>query len=761
MNIKSLFIAGLVLFCLIGTAYAADSVEIRSTVLEYMGKEVYPSQLLSDFDRYSGYWPVLYYDGKNNLSTESVSFETFANDTPLGSGQINIRYKTFPVPLKYEYSWTAGPDFEGDYYPDILFETFGIIGFFGEPFVAFSNQSVYVEENYDGPFWDESGEECDLLPFKADKLAPLLKNEDEKYTLKIGDTLDLGGNYTLLIEQIDVGGNKTHLVLNHNGVEIGSSIVNASQSGDWILEKDFLGMKGAQVMRLHVKAVFQGMTDALVEIDGIWLADYLNAFEIKPEEDFGKWKAVHIGSDQLVYLAEDIQLNSGRIDLGRNWSLKVQDGFEIPPEIKDEGYTYQNKDEEYTYQNRFYLFREYTEPGIYELRSIPSPLYPNVLTYMNFIGFYYDLNKNLASEALFVHYDNGVLKGEGEEYPTQYVTAPVHTDYEYLPNQGTDDNGSFINSWDSGYDVMGYFGDKYVPLNIVDNDGFSDPEKTKADIFAPLVRDDDQRYTLKTHDWIELGSGYKLYVSQIDLKGHQVYLELYKDDALVNSSIVTTASHNGSGNWIFTDRVRNVKDVQLMRVHAKSVFQGQNSELVEIDGIWLTDFKNITDLKSGEEVGLFKYKGLFPTDEIFFSSEKSAFNQIRSPSVLVFYLKDDLTLTNDMDQVIAQNLSIRAFEFSMPRAPVRAARPMNNNFGFRYYFYTLEEIVDLSSGNNSSDNGTNDTENGNPAFDSPEDLPPNDVFRGYAAVAASLLLLLVILLVAAYLYRRYAARKQE
>ncbi|MBZ3935859.1 S-layer protein domain-containing protein [Methanimicrococcus blatticola] len=844
MKIKNMLVtllilsALLVLVSFVGTAYAAESVkaesvEVRSEVLAYypeFGVYVYPNN-----------WAALYYDVKNTVHTEELYLTdsevgwdgsaSFDEVKPLAPGHVGIVYVTEPAFQKFEYDWSIlikeeNPDMPP--MPQMMIQEvpgpagFAVLGFFGEPYVALSDDQItgYLSNGYS--FFVEGYDD-----YKANKIAPLVVNDDAKYTLKTDDSLELGNGYSLFIEQIDIKGNKVHLILMKDGQKLETSIVNAEASKDWILKTTVLGDKDRQVLRVHVESVFQGSKDALVTIDGLWLVDYLNAIEVKSDVDYGKWKATHISSESLVYIAEDVALSSNSvIPLGKDWNIRVQDGFEVPNEI--------SRGAEPKLNNRFYLFKEYTEPGKYDIRSsisdsanilqhvepprdpdfviIPNPYVPGpsringlitpafadviardsasqnlplpdgVYTSYNFAAFYYDIDADLSTELLIAvpQSNYGGSQSFLKESPSfMYLTTTAHTDYDYVPEAGMDEDDNLINSWDSGYDIMGYFGEKYVPLNVVDADGFHIHDRSKLEKFSPLVTDDDTKYTLKTGDSLELGNGYSLSVTQIDLKGNKADLALYKDNALVTSSIVATSSSGGSGNWIYKDTVLNVKDVQLMRVHVKDVFNGGKTNLVEIDAVWLTDFKNVTELNADDEIGLLKYAGLVPLSHAVPSRMRLSELRLSEPeSLLVFYLKNNLTMTDEMDVVIANSMSLKAYEFesapdlfSIP--PIGPRVMYGDTNSFKYYFYVTKEIGNFSSGNDDgdgSDNGggndsneSGDGSNKGSETDSPEnEVNPYNLIDGVGAGAIAFwLFLLVVLVLAIYLYRRYKVSQAQ
>ncbi len=79
------------------------------------------------------------------------------------------------------------------------------------------------------------------------------------------------------------------------------------------------------------------------------------------------------------------------------------------------------------------------------------------------------------------------------------------------------------------YPVLGFFAEKYVPLKSND-----------ASKLAKLVLDSKDKYTLKTGEKLDLGSGYSLQAKQVDVDGKKVWLELDKDGQYVDDQIVST-----------------------------------------------------------------------------------------------------------------------------------------------------------------------------------------------------------------------------
>ena len=604
MQMKHLLVALLVLLALVGTAVAADdadvvsaeSVDIRSTILHF---DVFTHDNTNTttgtltrwyLDALS--WAGFYYNLDSNQSTESM---VIAKNTT-ATNKVDIEYTTKPIFQEYDYDWkvtVSGTDYDAGY---------AMIGFFAEPYVALGSKN----------FNNNSA----LSEVKANKIAKLVIDSDERYTLKTGATLELGSGYSIVPVQIDVDGNKVQLKLMHDGQEINGSIVDSGK--DWAFDLTVLGEKNMQVMRVHVKSVFQGTESSLVEIEGIWMADYLNAIEVKSDVDYGKFEASGIGSDKLVYLAKGISLNQDMdTDLGRGIFLKTEKNFAVGGHSASPD------------ADKFYLLKKFTEEGKYEIRSqvyswnaafdgsaLSAPA-NGYFTYENFAAFYYDIDSGAETEKL-------TIKSSGTEIADNdmvYTTTPKAVGYAY-------------DDWAQDFYIMGFFGEKYVPLNFVDVNGAPKTTAVKAEKMAKLVIDDDTRYTLKTGATLELGNGYSIVPVQIDVDGNKVQLKFFKDGQEVNGSIVDSGK-----DWILRQKVLGESDVQVLRVHVKSVFQGTESSLVEIEGLWLMDYTNARELKSDDKFGAMEFGS--------------------GGTSLVFRNDGKITLTADMDKLIANNMYLK------------------------------------------------------------------------------------------------------
>ncbi|MCC4765505.1 hypothetical protein FXW07_02360 [Methanosarcina sp. DH1] len=166
-----------------------------------------------------------------------------------------------------------------------------------------------------------------------------------------------------------------------------------------------------------------------------------------------------------------------------------------------------------------------------------------------------------------------------------YVTCDVvSTSYQYWSGEQ--------------YPLIELFGEKYVPL-LAKNDPIW---KSHINKLSKLVRDDNEKYTLKTGEILDLGEGYTLEAKQVDVDGKKVWLEFTRDGKYIGDEIIDVGT--GDNNWdVELNGIQDEDNVVVFRVHVNQVFQGAVDSIVQIDGLWLIDYANVMTLKIGETLG--------------------------------------------------------------------------------------------------------------------------------------------------------------
>ena len=672
MKMKYLFVSLIILLAFAGIATADNQVEIRSTILDFDNATpnfVEPANITPQS------WAGFYYKLGDNKGTEQMNFT-------VNGSNLDIEYTTKPMTVKHDFKdWTA-KSLGG------IGNEYSVIGFFSEPYVAINGS--------------------------ANKLAPLIKDNSDKYTLTVGDVLEIGGGYSLVIQQIDVNGNKAYLQLMQDGQVIDSGIVNTDVAGSphptdartWVLDKTILGSKN-EYLRVHVIQVFQGTQSSLVEIKGIWMIDPDKAFEVKNDVNYGLFKGDVANSTQLTYRAKDVKMSANLTTaLGNDISLRTG---------KKYGDT--NWD--------FYIAKTQTKPGTYEIRSTirdynttgPQAEY----NYSNFAAFYYNLNDGTQTEHLTIDFSSS---GKIDKGKLEYWTIPSTVGYAH-------------DGWDANkeYWVVGLFGQYYVPFNLKS----SGTPTLKAEKLSKLVLDSNDKYVLSVGQTLDLGEGYSISVQQIDVNGNKAYLQFFKDGQEVDSGIVNT-NYTGSGandskTWEITKSLLGEKDVQVLRVHVVQVFQGTQSSLVEIKGIWLMDYQNVRELKTSDSFGSLDFKS-------------------SSGGVLSFESNKNITIAPDSNISLYDNFGIKSSKNTT----------LTNEVFYLYAMRTIGEneappeppdVITPPTENNTTpptNNTTPPTNNTTPPTTPTPSTPPKTFWQTYGLIIGGVVLIVIVAAAGGYVY---------
>jgi len=146
----------------------------------------------------------------------------------------------------------------------------------------FGNEYVPLLANND-PIWQSH----------VNKLAKLILDSNEIYTLGTNEKLDLGQGYALEVKQIDIDNEKVWLEFTKDGQHIADQkvSVNAAENNKtWnVTLNNVQGENNIVVMKVYVNNLFVGAEKCVVRIDGIWLIDYANARTLNIGDELGEF----------------------------------------------------------------------------------------------------------------------------------------------------------------------------------------------------------------------------------------------------------------------------------------------------------------------------------------------------------------------------------------------------------------------------------------------------------------------------------------
>ncbi|OPX76601.1 MAG: hypothetical protein A4E44_00522 [Methanosaeta sp. PtaB.Bin018] len=543
---------------------AVDNVEVRGEVQTVVDGTT-PSWTPQTF---AGF----YYDIDDDLGNENI--------------QMTITNNKLEEPNGVKYTTTAQEN-------DFEFEDWGwykSIGFLGDNFFAgYSEKKPVVDgAEIDPQLYKESTDRNLLVD---EQLLKVLMDDDDEMTVTSGTPLKLEEGYELGIKSIDIDGNKVYLELSKDGSVVDSKVISPSKDQatmsdkTYYYKKDIGDTKDLVIIGVHFKNAFRGADQNLATIDGVFqVSDTPTDVEVDTEYD--KMRIASVSTDTITMDNKD---NS--ITLSKNKDTTLMAGIGIKTADQDD----------ITAENplRFYIYKEITEPGTYELRgqvqSVTDGATPS-WTPKTFAGFYYDIDDDLGNENIQMTITNNKLE---EPNGVKYTTTAQENDFEF------EDWG-----W---YKSIGFLGDNffagYSEKKPVVDGAEIDPqlykESTDRNLLVDeqllkVLMDDDDEMTVTSGTPLKLEEGYELGIKSIDIDGNKVYLELSKDGSVVDSKVISPSKDQATMSdktYYYKKDIGDTKDLVIIGVHFKNAFRGADQNLATIDGVF-----QVSDTPSDVEV---------------------------------------------------------------------------------------------------------------------------------------------------------------
>ena len=236
----------------------------------------------------------------------------------------------------------------------------------------------------------------------------------------------------------------------------------------------------------------------------------------------------------------------------------------------------------------------------------------------NFGGFYLDTTDDVSTETLRIYGGGYVLIRTILEQGLVYTTQIKDVNYEYT---GDDWNGAT-------YQVVGFFGDAYVPLR-----------QSSTDKLSRLFIDCDKEYTLNMEESLDLGNGYAIEFLQIDVNGNKVWMEFTKDSSYLADKVLDI-SQDGYATWEYDMNIANEVDVPVFRIHLTEISEVNGFATIKIKGLWLIDHENVLEINSDDEFGILEVTDI-------------------GANYLTLANKNSMTLTRNSIQEIAEGMEFK------------------------------------------------------------------------------------------------------
>ncbi|AKB26662.1 S-layer family duplication domain protein [Methanosarcina sp. MTP4] len=206
---------------------------------------------------------------------------------------------------------------------------------------------------------------------------------------------------------------------------------------------------------------------------------------------------------------------------------------------------------------------------------------------LSYSGFFYDLDDGEYSETLTI---TGIDDSINEE-AIEYSTEPMETDFEY-------------NNWGS-YQVIGFMAEKYFAgynENTTIEGESLDESLIKEGVLAKVLTDTDDKESAYSGSSFILEDGYALNIVEVDVNGDTVWIQLEKDGDVVDDDFLSS-----NDDYVYEADLGDADDVPIIIAHIGTVFAGQETSAVFIEGIFqISD--NYVEIEEGDSFGEMEIK---------------------------------------------------------------------------------------------------------------------------------------------------------
>jgi S-layer protein (TIGR01567 family) len=579
----------------------------------------------------------LYYDLDKNIGAERIKFKLTNVDadkqTALLSGKEGSRGIVYQ-----SYAQTKNLKFR-------LWGASKVIAFLGDLYFAAYDANITSSmagfgEN--APYLYSKSKNSNLLA--KQQLSKVLMDSDAEVVLSNGTPLKLAEGYELWLRSVDSDEINVAVELMKDGRAVDSNVVQPFKENAMTSDKTYCYQTNLEnggsivTIAVHFKDAFHAHDKDKATVDGVFqISD--EPISVNVEKKFGALSVVAVDPEKMVIVMENennpITINKGMdLQLADEIYLKAADQSDVSAESP----------------LRYYLYRNYSEPGSYEIRGQVSNLYIPTTTWdaKNFAGFYYDLDNNLGQEqitfALTATDPTGsyaTLSDVGyDSRGITYATAAQNRNFKFRP-------------WGS-YQIMGFLGDPYLAAynNSItpemEAEGVWVPflaDKSKDDNLmgseqlSKILLDDDSHIELAVGSSLKLKEGYELAIDSVDVEGRSVFLVLKKNGQEVDSKIVHPSIDNAwisDKTYCYRRDLGDTKMIVVIGVHFEKVVRRQNADYAVVDGVFqISDMP--TSIKADKRYGMLSIRSVDPTSFIVTMDNKD--NQLaltRNKNVQLF-----------------------------------------------------------------------------------------------------------------------------
>ncbi len=555
---KMLFALAVTVLLLTLSAHAADKLEIRGEVAGTMNGV--GNLVDGSYTWVSQNFPGFYYDLKKDMGTERLTIAITEGNKLRGDSPYGIVYTSTAMRSSFKLS---------------EFGNYNVIGFMGERYFAGYINDSNLPAGTQIPLMQST----DPRSLDKGQLQKILMDENTENVVTQDNPLQLREGYQLSFETIDNRYHRVDLELQRDGIVVDAKSIypskdDATYSDKTYYYKNDLGsQKGLVTIAVHIKNAFNDTETPAITVDGIWQISE-------------KSTPVNLGTKFDKMSVAKVDGNAGTITMNNeDQSITLQRNSDVPL-MGDMHLKTADND-----TLRFYICREATQPGTYEIRGATAGatgqsenLGGGSFTWspQNFAGFYYNVDRDLGTESLTTTLAEGNwLSGDypnGIEYQTMAQLARFS-----------------FQDW-GRYRIIGFLGEPYFAGYYLAEDWGADllnresidENSLASEQLEKILRDESGKMVLSKGSYLDLEEGYRLLLKGVDESG-KAYLELSRDGETVNSKIIAPGNEYATitdKTYYYRTNVGSQNGLVTIAVHFKdAVNDGRKSEAI-VDGIW-------------------------------------------------------------------------------------------------------------------------------------------------------------------------------
>ena len=533
-SVKTFTFAVVVLLLSPMAASAVSSTEVRSTVAEVLDGATFEWNV-SNF-------PGFYYDIDDNIGTEEITL-TITNRNLLDEDNGAI-YITRTQAKDFDFDAPAGLESWGQ------FLTIG--------FIADEHFAGYIPGGY------LARQSTDVNLLRDEHLSKVLINNAEERTLTTNSPLKLAQGYEIEIKTVDPNLGRVYIQLIKNGVVVDSAVIEPSKAGattpdkTYVYKKDLGDTKKVVIIAVNFKNAFRGATADLATIDGIWqISDTTK--DVTKDTKYGRMTIDEVTTDA-------IRMNNDgeRMTLSRNRDILLMENIRI-----------KTADQDVTAEDplRFYIYKEITEQGTYEIGGAVHTVLDgeiHISNPLNFAGFFYNMDDNIGTEEITTTITRGNVLAE--DTGVVYTTEAQIKDFNF---QGW---GTFYTMAFLGYPYFAGYIDDMTSTHILSEATTSN--LLSSGLLSEILLDDSTSMVVASSEPVELSEGYSLR-PRIGIDDKGILVELLHNGVEIDSMAILPPF-----TYVYSADLGTAKGVPIIAAHFLEPVSLGDRSYCKIDGLW-------------------------------------------------------------------------------------------------------------------------------------------------------------------------------